>query len=144
MAEGTRRAIVSVDFDIVARMLFGDDAVLRHVRNSFNDFGTPVFELIIERPDLAAVPVGVLLPRKTAVVRVENFNVKSVELVPAGAPQPEPVNPDSGPNTDNPASTELPRHVVSAGEGACSGVSSLTLAGPSSEMAPAVSFGEAG
>lgn len=40
--------------------------------------------------------------------------------------------------------SELPRHVVSAGEGACSGVSSLTLAGPSSEMAPAVSFGEAG
>lgn len=39
---------------------------------------------------------------------------------------------------------ELPRHLSPAGEGACSGVYSLTLAGPSSEMAPATSFGEAG
>lgn len=45
------------------------------------------------------------------------------------------------PQENNP---ELPRHLIPAGEGASSGVSSLTLAGPSSEMAPAIPFGEAG
>lgn len=40
------------------------------------------------------------------------------------------------------AASELPRHLIPAGEGRLIGVSSLDLAGPSSEMTPAIPFGE--
>lgn len=61
-----RAAVFSVDFDVVAAMILGSNARCRMARQSFDAFGHPFFDLIIEHPDLPVVEEGLMLPRKSA------------------------------------------------------------------------------
>lgn len=76
-----RAAIVQVDFDLVAKTLFGREARLHRARPSFNSFGENVIDLVIEHPDLPEVEKGMVLQTKTVVVHSELGKPDHVEFV---------------------------------------------------------------
>lgn len=58
----TRAGIVSVDFEMLGPLLFGEAAKVHAARASFDDFGGCIVELVVEHPNLNEVEAGQKLP----------------------------------------------------------------------------------
>lgn len=74
-----KRAIVIVNFDGLAEILFGKGTVIYNAKAAFDDYGDSTIEFALEHPSLKEIEEGLKLPRMVAVINVED-NVRSIEF----------------------------------------------------------------
>jgi hypothetical protein len=81
MGEVMKAAIVSLDFEGLAELLFGKGTRIRNARQSFTDHGYSCFDLVIQRDDFEEIAEGLMLPRKTCVLHSHADGTREIEFV---------------------------------------------------------------